>query len=162
MPMNPPDSGLMKNPAWNDPTAGIFLRALALLGGIVLVLFNPQVRVDRRGFAVGLAGWAAAAAAAYLLMDPIADAEWISDQAIVVIAQIYSWAAGLWSVGVTVLFARRAHDFGISGAWALLLSAAGLNVIFILVCLLAPGRPEGEAWPKACAVAELFGSRFCR
>ena len=69
MPMNPPDSGLMKNPAWNDPTAGIFLRALALLGGIVLVLFNPQVRVDRRGFAVGLAGWAAAAAAAYLLMD---------------------------------------------------------------------------------------------
>ena len=111
------------NAAWNDPSAGMGLRLLALLGSVVLTLFNPQVRIDRRGFAIGLVGWLLAAAAAYALMDPIADAAWISDSAILVIAKIYGWAAGLWSIGVTVLCARRAHDFGLSGAWALLLSA---------------------------------------
>lgn len=100
------------NAAWNDPSAGMGLRLLALLGSVVLTLFNPQVRIDRRGFAIGLVGWLLAAAAAYALMDPIADAAWISDSAILVIAKIYGWAAGLWSIGVTVLCARRAHDCG--------------------------------------------------
>ena len=84
------------NAAWNDPSAGMGLRLLALLGSVVLTLFNPQVRIDRRGFAIGLVGWLLAAAAAYALMDPIADAAWISDSAILVIAKIYGWAAGLW------------------------------------------------------------------
>ena len=70
------------NAAWNDPSAGMGLRLLALLGSVVLTLFNPQVRIDRRGFAIGLVGWLLAAAAAYALMDPIADAAWISDSAI--------------------------------------------------------------------------------
>lgn len=100
------------NAAWNDPSAGMGLRLLALLGSVVLTLFNPQVRIDRRGFAIGLVGWLLAAAAAYALMDPIADAAWISDSAILVIAKIYGWAAGLWSIGVTVLCARRAHVLG--------------------------------------------------
>ena len=77
------------NAAWNDPSAGMGLRLLALLGSVVLTLFNPQVRIDRRGFAIGLVGWLLAAAAAYALMDPIADAAWISDSAILVIAKIY-------------------------------------------------------------------------
>lgn len=144
------------NAAWNDPSAGMGLRLLALLGSVVLTLFNPQVRIDRRGFAIGLVGWLLAAAAAYALMDPIADAAWISDSAILVIAKIYGWAAGLWSIGVTVLCARRAHDFGLSGAWALLLSAAGVNILFLLACLCLPGRPEGLAWPRADDAAELF------
>ena len=58
------------NAAWNDPSAGMGLRLLALLGSVVLTLFNPQVRIDRRGFAIGLVGWLLAAAAAYALMDP--------------------------------------------------------------------------------------------
>lgn len=144
------------NAAWNDPSAGMGLRLLALLGSVVLTLFNPQVRIDRRGFAIGLVGWLLAAAAAYALMDSIADAAWISDSAILVIAKIYGWAAGLWSIGVTVLCARRAHDFGLSGAWALLLSAAGVNILFLLACLCLPGRPEGLAWPRADDAAELF------
>ena len=127
------------NAAWNDPSAGMGLRLLALLGS-----------------AIGLVGWLLAAAAAYALMDPIADAAWISDSAILVIAKIYGWAAGLWSIGVTVLCARRAHDFGLSGAWALLLSAAGVNILFLLACLCLPGRPEGLAWPRADDAAELF------
>ena len=52
------------NAAWNDPSAGMGLRLLALLGSVVLTLFNPQVRIDRRGFAIGLVGWLLAAAAA--------------------------------------------------------------------------------------------------
>ena len=72
------------------------------------------------------------------------------------VAKIYGWAAGLWSIGVTVLCARRAHDFGLSGAWALLLSAAGVNILFLLACLCLPGRPEGLAWPRADDAAELF------
>ena len=78
------------NSAWNDPSAGMGLRLLALLGSVVLTLFNPQVRIDRRGFAIGLVGWLLAAAAAYALMDPIADAAWISDSAILVIAKTLS------------------------------------------------------------------------
>ena len=34
------------NAAWNDPSAGMGLRLLALLGSVVLTLFNPQVRID--------------------------------------------------------------------------------------------------------------------
>lgn len=30
------------NAAWNDPSAGMGLRLLALLGSVVLTLFNPQ------------------------------------------------------------------------------------------------------------------------
>ncbi|WP_418862328.1 DUF805 domain-containing protein [Sutterella wadsworthensis] len=55
-----------------------------------------------------------------------------------------------------MLCARRAHDFGLSGAWALLLSAAGINILFLLACLCLPGRPEGLAWPRADDAAELF------
>ena len=144
------------NSAWNDPSAGMGLRLLALLGSVVLTLFNPQVRIDRRGFAIGLVGWLLAAAAAYALMDPIADAAWISDSAILVIAKIYGWAAGLWSIGVTVLCARRAHDLGSRGpGHCCSLQPVSISS-FLLACLCLPGRPEGLAWPRADDAAELF------
>lgn len=145
-------AGDLQNPAWQNDRAGFFVRIFALLGRLALLLFCPQARVGRLAFAAGLAGWCAAGWAGYALMDPIADAEWISDAAIVRIAALYGWAATLWNVGVTVLAARRAHDWGVSGAWALLLSAPGLNLLFLAACLLLPGRPEGRIWPEAGAL----------
>lgn len=128
------------------------VRALALLGRLFLLLFNPQVRTDRLGFLRGLALWAAAGAAAWLLMDPIADAEWISDAALVVIARIYAWAAGLWSVALMVLAARRCHDLGWSGAWALLMGVPFTNVVLGLLLLSLPGDPEASRlWSESAA-----------
>lgn len=141
------DSG--QNPAQPLHWAGLFVEPLALLGRIAAALFYPQLRIGRAAFARGLLLWLLAGTAGYLLMDPIADAQWISDAALTHIARAYGWAYGLLSAGVTVLAARRVHDWGLAGAWALLLSAPGLNMLFLAACLFIPGREAGRAWPKA-------------
>ncbi|WP_295480766.1 DUF805 domain-containing protein [uncultured Sutterella sp.] len=128
------------------------VQTLALVGRVFLLLFNPQVRTGRLGFLRGLALWAAAGAAAWLLMDPIADAQWISDAALVVIARIYAWAAGLWSVALMVLAARRCHDLGWSGAWALLMGVPFTNVALGVLLLFLPGDPEARRlWSESAA-----------
>ena len=142
-------TGPLPSPGCGGP---VFVRALALLGRLFLLLFNPQVRTDRLGFLRGLALWAAAGAAAWLLMDPIADAEWISDAALVVIARIYASAAGLWSAALMVLAARRCHDLGWSGAWALLMGVPFTNVALGLLLLCLPGDPQARRlWSESAA-----------
>lgn len=145
-----------KGPTGPSPSLGCsdpaFVRALALVGRLFLLLFNPQVRTSRLGFLRGLALWAAAGAGAWLLMDPIADAEWISDAALVVIARIYAWAAGLWSVVLMVLAARRCHDLGWSGAWALLMGVPFTNIALGLLLLLLPGDAQARhMWSESAA-----------
>ncbi|MDO5532055.1 DUF805 domain-containing protein [Sutterella sp.] len=117
---------------------------LAVLGKLFLAAFNPQVRAGRGQFARGLALWGACGVAGWLSLDPVADATWISDEAIVVIARVYSWATALWSIGLFVLLARRCHDWALGGGWAFLLCVPGLNVLLIAAALFVPGRPTAR------------------
>ena len=57
--------------------------------------------------AFGAAGWFA--------LDPIADAEWISDEMLVGIAHGVSWPVFAWSTALFPMLARRFHDAGIVG-----------------------------------------------
>lgn len=123
--------------------------AFAWFGLFFLRVFNPQIRADRAAFARGLILWAALGVAAWLLMDPIADAEWISDKALLRIAMIYSWASGFWSFALFVLTARRCHDCGISGGWALLVGIPLVNLLVLAAGLSLPGsRDAALVWKK--------------
>ena len=46
------------------------------------------------------------------------------------------------------MLARRAHDWGLSGAWALLAEVPVANILLIVAALTVPGRPGGRAWPS--------------
>lgn len=117
--------------------------------------FCPQRRSGRAQFARDLAAAAALLALLWLSLDPIADAEWISDGAIEKI--------GLYAVPlcVNLIFcfllaacARRLHDLGASGAWALLLALPAVNVIMTVLLLALPGRPYPTGWPRGSGETE--------
>lgn len=127
------------------PAVSVF----AWLGSLFLRIFNPQVRADRRTFARGLLIWSAFGLLGWLLMDPIADAEWISDEALLRIAMVYSWAYGFWSFALFVLAARRCHDCGLSGGWALLVGIPLVNIFVLAAGLFLPGAKDAElVWKK--------------
>lgn len=131
------------------------VRALAAAARLCVRIYDPQARSGRLVFSRELALWCAAGLAAWLSLDPIADAEWISDEAVVKIAAALPWAAQLWSAALFSIAARRCHDLGLSGAWALLLSMPPVCALCLPVLLLAPGRSAGRAWPER---AELLGA----
>lgn len=117
--------------------------------------FCPQRRSGRAQFARDLAAAAALLALLWLSLDPIANAEWISDGAIEKI--------GLYAVPlcVNLIFcfllaacARRLHDLGASGAWALLLAVPAVNVIMTVLLLALPGRPYPTGWPRGSGETE--------
>ena len=112
----------------------------AWLGLFFLRVFNPQVRADRAAFARGLIIWASLGAAAWMLMD-------------LRIAMVYSWASGFWSFALFVLTARRCHDCGISGGWALLVGIPLVNLLVLAAGLFLPGAREAElVWKKDCSL----------
>lgn len=121
----------------------------ALLGALFMRLYWPQCRIGRVTFAKGFALWALLGGAGYWLLDPIADAAWISDETIVAIAKALPWLTGAWMLALMALLARRAHDWGLSGAWALLAEVPIANLVLIAAALFLPGRPEGRRWPQA-------------
>jgi uncharacterized membrane protein YhaH (DUF805 family) len=111
--------------------------------------FYPQRRSTRAQFARDLAAAAALLTLLWLSLDPIADAQWISDAALEKI--------GLYAVPlcVNLIFcfllaacARRLHDLGASGAWALLLAVPAVNMVFVILLLALPGRPYPTGWPR--------------
>lgn len=88
-------------------------------------------------------------------MDPIADAAWISDSAILVIAKIYGWAAGLWSIGVTVLVQEeRTIWAGRLGTAAL--CGRGQYPLLGWHAFACRGVQRAWRWPRADDAAELF------
>lgn len=117
--------------------------AAARLAGI----FSPQACTDRSGFAAGLVLLAAAAGAVWMLLDPLADAAWIPDEALVWIARGLGLLSGLWTLALVALSARRAHDLGLSGAWGLLAAVPPFNSIFLVLGLVLPGSAAArDAW----------------
>lgn len=111
---------------------------------LICALFSPKGRIDRRGFARGLALLGALALGVWQLLDPIADAEWISDAALLWIGQGISVLSGFWIIALLALSARRAHDLGLSGAWGLLVAVPPINLPALLLGLVLPGGLSGE------------------
>ena len=120
----------------------------AALGALFMRLYWPQCRMGRRAFLKGFAIWALLGIGSYQLLDPIADAAWISDEAIVAVARALPWLTGAWMLALMAMLARRAHDWGLSGAWALLAEVPVANILLIVAALTVPGRPGGRAWPS--------------
>ena len=111
-------------------------------------LYWPQCRIGRADFLKAFLLWAMIGAGGYSLLDPIADAAWISDEMIVVIAEALPWLTGIWMLALMAMLARRAHDWGLSGGWALLAEVPVANLLLILAALTVPGRPAGRVWPS--------------
>ncbi len=122
-------------------------RGLGRAGTLAARVWNPQRRTSRRAFARELAVWMVFGLAGWLSLDPIADAEWISDEALIEIAKFFSIVAELWVFAFFALAARRAHDLGLSGAWAFLGCAAVTLPLMVVLGLLLPGRTAGCRWP---------------
>lgn len=107
---------------------------------LICALFSPKGRTDRRGYARGLVLLGAAAWGVWQLLDPIADAEWIPDAALLWIGQGISILSGFWLIALFALSARRAHDLGLSGAWGLLAAVPPINLGALVLGLMLPGR----------------------
>lgn len=137
-------------PPLGSPSGSAWITGLALLGHLVLRIYDPRRRDGRLAFLRGLFVWALLGGCAYALIDPIADAEWISDRALCAIASVYAALSGFWMAALLALCARRAHDLGLSGAWALIVAAPGANAFFLLLALALPGRAVArDLWPES-------------
>ncbi len=126
----------------------MLVEALAGLGRLALRIYGTQRRSTRSDFAAGLAVWMAFGAAAWLLIDPIADADWLSDAAVERIARVLSALALLWEFALLALVARRCHDWGLAGGWALMIAVPPFNLCLIAAALALPGRSAGRFWPR--------------
>ncbi len=124
------------------------MKPLEALGRLALAVYYPQVRTGRAVFAAELALWAAAGVSVWGLLDPIADAEWISDAMLVRIAQVVAVLAGFWNAALFPICARRLHDLGLSGSWALLNAVPGGTIALFVLGLAVPGRRAGRVWPE--------------
>ena len=81
------------------------------------------------------------------LMDPIADAEFISDEMLEVIAlRVIPVVVNLLLLFMTASCARRMHDIGLSGAWGLLMLMPVFNVPMLVFSLCWPGSPLPTGW----------------
>ena len=108
--------------------------------------FCPQFRSGRRLYAQETTGALLAGLFLWLMINPIADAEFISDEMLTWIGRfVYPLLINLILIFMTVSAARRLHDAGHSGAWALFVMCPGANIFLMLYLLLRPGvsRPTG-------------------
>lgn len=109
-------------------------------------MFSFTGRLSRLGFAfqlviLGVFGAGATYGLAQL-MDPLAPSTY---QAILALQ------AGAWAVvalGAVAAAVRRLHDLQQTGWWALVLLAPGLNLVFALFLLVAPGVRNGRGTPQ--------------
>lgn len=124
------------------------MKPLEALGRLALAVYYPQVRTGRAVFAAELALWAAAGLSVWSLLDPIADAAWISDAMLVRIAQVVAVLAGFWNAALFSICARRLHDLGLSGSWALMNAVPGGTIALVVLGLSLPGRSAGRVWPE--------------
>ena len=115
----------------------------AALGALFMRLYWPQCRMGRRAFLKGFAIWALLGIGSYQLLDPIADAAWISDEAIVAVARALPWLTGAWMLALMAMLARRAHDWGLSGVDF----TAGINQPTYEYYIDFASR-NGRAWPS--------------
>ncbi len=122
----------------------------------LLVGFCPQFRSGRRLYACETAASLAGVLILWLLINPIADAEFISDEILMWIGRIvYPLCFNLILIFMTVSAARRLHDAGHSGAWAFLMICPGANFFLMLYLLLRPGLEQPTGWRRLeDAVAE--------
>ena len=91
--------------------------------------FCPQFRKREEALRPGDDGRASGGAFLWLMINPIADAEFISDEMLTWIGRfVYPLLINLILIFMTVSAARRLHDAGHSGAWALFVMCPGANI----------------------------------
>lgn len=125
---------------------GCFLEAAG--AGFVRV-YSPQRRSSRRLYAKEVAFWAAVGAAAYKLMMLAADSPMVPDDAIVALSRMLPWLIQFWTTALLSIAARRCHDLGLSGGWALFTQVPIAGAVVIAAGFLLPSRLEGRIWPRA-------------
>ena len=111
--------------------------------------FCPQFRSGRRLYAQETTGALLAGLFLWLMINPIADAEFISDEMLTWIGRfVYPLLINLILIFMTVSAARRLHDAGHSGAWALFVMCPGANIFLMLYLLLRPGVSRPTGWRR--------------
>lgn len=111
--------------------------------------FCPQFRSGRRLYAQETTGALLAGLFLWLMINPIADAEFISDEMLTWIGRfVYPLLINLILIFMTVSAARRLHDAGHSGAWALFVMCPGANIFLMLYLLLRPGVSRPTDWRR--------------
>lgn len=111
--------------------------------------FCPQFRSGRRLYALETTGALLAGLFLWLMINPIADAEFISDEMLTWIGRfVYPLLINIILIFMTVSAARRLHDAGHSGAWALLVICPGANIFLMLYLLLRPGVARPTGWRR--------------
>lgn len=115
---------------------------LACVGEGFLCIYNPQCRTSRKRFAKEVLLWLSFGLLGWLSLDPIADAEWISDEMIVVIARVVGVLAAAWSAALFPMLARRFHDAGFSGAWAGLALLPMCTPVLLVVAWMLPAARD--------------------
>lgn len=117
--------------------------------GLWFLGFCPQFRTGRRFYARETVLGLLFAWGLWMTMDPVADATFISDEALVWIGRlVYPLFINLLLVFMTMSAARRLHDIGHGGAWALLMLMPGLNVLLVLYLLIRPGSCRPTGWRR--------------
>ena len=111
--------------------------------------FCPQFRTGRRLYAYETAGALLAGLILWLMINPIADAEFISDEMLMWIGRVvYPLFINLILIFMTVSAVRRLHEAGHSGAWALFVICPGANLFLMLYLLLRPGVERPTGWRR--------------
>lgn len=119
----------------------------AHIGRFFFAVYDPNARSDRRTFLREAALLAIVAVAFYWATLPLETAEWLSDEAFEKLIPVASVLIDLWVIALMAASARRAHDMGLSGAWAFLLLVPVLNIIALLFFFIFPGRNAPTGWP---------------
>ena len=119
----------------------------AHIGRFFLAVYDPNSRSDRRTFLREVASLALVAFAFYWVTLPLETAEWLSDEAFAKLIPVASVLIDLWVIALMAASARRAHDMGLSGAWAFLLLVPVLHIIALLFLFIFPGRDAPTGWP---------------
>lgn len=130
-------------------------RFFAAVGALFVRVYGPQCRTDRRAYVRETAVWTAAGLVVYELLMFCADSPWVSDEVIEALARALPWMMQCWWAALLSIAARRCHDLGISGGWALLTQVPVLGELLIIAGALLPSRPEGRFWPRAGGVGGL-------
>lgn len=127
-------------------------RFFAAVGALFVRIYAPQCRTDRRAYVRETAVWAASGLVVYELLMLSADSPSVPDEVIAALARALPWLMQCWWAALLAIAARRCHDLGLSGGWALLTQVPVLGELVIIAGALLPSRPEGRFWPRAGGV----------